>query len=339
MNAATSGQLLTVVSPVSLQTWYGQFAGAMTDVMFIGEADEDLAAVADLICSRAGSSSSVRILSGHDSLLRDWVLAQKLRSRGLNVFSQSGMATCAALDKILQKQLLALAGISVPDWGMPDTALHLKDPAIWKGRSSTQSRDTAWRNPSSEPPTNSYWESFVDGVEYSIVLHREQGRTVRFPAVWKGPVRADLSPPWRRLRLVPSGAPAPLLAEMDHAAVLIADLLDVVGFAEVEYIVTADGRPLVTDINPRVCGTMRIAAMATDKPIFDPLALCSETQPMATRYAAEIPYEGVAVTSRTLVATSRLTCSGANPSEVFDTLRQRGCELPPESLPEVWRAN
>lgn len=333
-----SDGLLTVVSPLSLESWYRQFCGAMTNVVFVGEEGGDPVRLADQVCALAGSGH-VRILSGHDSLVRDWVLAHELSSRGLAVFSQSGMASSAALDKVLQKQLLMFAGVQVPSWGPPDSRLPVGDRTLWKGRTSTQSRVIAWADPLQHAPVDSYWETYIGGVEYSVVVHREHGRIVRFPAVWKGAVRGDLSPPWRRLRLVPSGASAALLAEMDAIAVQIAELLDVWGFAEVEFIVTYDGTPLVTDINPRVCGTMRIVAMATNMPIFDPAALAPLTEPSAPRYAAEIPYSGPPFATPTVVATSRLTCSGSSPGEVFGTLAQWGFEPGPESLPRVWRAD
>jgi biotin carboxylase len=126
---------------------------------------------------------------------------------------------------------------------------------------------------------------------------------------------------------------------MDALAFRIAELFEVSGFAEVEYIVTEDGTPLVTDINPRICGTMRIVAMATDTQIFDPAALSMLSEPSVSRYAAEIPYSGPSVTAPTLIATSRLTCSGASPVDVFDILAQRGFAPAPESLPQVWRAD
>lgn len=339
---------LTVVAPLSVRAWYAGFCGAMDDVVFVGEGAEvsdGLTAITDELAARA-DGRPVRLFSGHDSLVRDWVLAQELRARGLTVASQSGMASSAALDKVLQKQLLAAAGLPTPDWGLGDTAPPAGARALWKGRASTQSRDISWRTESEPAPPDQYWERWIEGVEYSVVLHREHGHTFRFPAVWKGAVREDLSPPWQRLRLVPSGADPTLLAELDRISIRIAELVDLWGFGEVEFIVGNDGRPLVTDINPRICGTMRIVAMATGLAIFDPSALTGEGVPPAAFYAAEMPYSGPPVASPSLVATSRLTCAADSPAAALAVLAERGDSTPAsagteptEALPWPWRAH
>lgn len=331
-------ELLTLVSPLSLESWYRRFCGSATDVTFLGEEDADVRVMADLVMAST-ESDAFRILSGHDSLLRDWALACELRSRGTTVTAQSGMAMSAGLDKLLQKRLLSLAEIPVPSWGLPTQPPPPGGKYIWKGRSSTQSRGIRWHNSLDELPTDGYWEEYIAGVEYSVVLHRESGHTVRFPPVYKGATSESLRPPWKRLRLVPAGIEQELLAEIYSSASTLAELLDINGFAEIEYIVTADGTPLVTDINPRVCGTMRIVAMATGIPIFDPSALRDSLLPDISQFAAEIPYEGAPLATPRIVATSRLTCTGDTPRDVFATLAERGHHPKLEHLPRVWHAN
>lgn len=335
---------LTVVAPLSVMAWYDRFCGTMDDVVFIGEdaaTSEDVIALASALTVRA-AGRPLRLMSGHDSLLRDWVLAQELRARGLTVVAQSGVASAAALDKVLQKQLLVAAGIAVPDWGLGDTAPPPGTRALWKGRTSTQSRDITWHAYGEPGPPDTYWERWVEGVEYSVVVHRDCAGTVRFPPVWKGEVREDLSPPWRRLRLVPSGAEPTLLAELDRVSTRIAELLDWSGFGEIEFILSEDGYPLVTDINPRICGTMRIVAMATKLAIFDPSALARSEQPKACHYAAEMPYNGPAIATDTLIATSRLTSIGDTPTAALEALSVNNVVdldlSTSETLPGPWNA-
>lgn len=329
---------LTVVSPTSLESWYGRFCGAETDVLFIGETGDDVKRLADLI-SRRSRSGQLRILSGHDSLLRDWALASELRRRGHSVDSQSPMAVSAGLDKILQKQLLEYLGVPVPDWGLFDETLPTGTRLLCKGRASTQSRAISWLTDSAPPKHSSYWEAYIEGVEYSVVVYRDRDQLVRFPPVWKGPVSDDLTPPWKRLRLVPAGLVGSTATAMDEASLQIAEFLDLWGFGEVEFIVNGDGAALVTEVNPRVCGTMRIVAMATNLPIFDSGSLSSTAQPEALLCAAEVPYDGEPFATKASVATSRLTCAGADPSAVLKTLADQGHAVDPRNLPRPWRAN
>jgi predicted ATP-grasp superfamily ATP-dependent carboligase len=122
--------------------------------------------------------------------------------------------------------------------------------------------------------------------------------------------------------------------------VTIARLLEVWGFCEVEFIVPPGGTPLVIDVNPRICGTMRIVAMATELPIFDlPEVPNACDGAAATRFAGEIPYEGVPFASDTVVATSRLTCAAGCPRDVLGTLSAYGFDVQRETLPQVWRAD
>jgi hypothetical protein len=169
---------------------------------------------------------------------------------------------------------------------------------------------------------HTYWEEFVPGVEYSVVIYRDSRTTTVFPVVWKGEDRLDLLPPWRRLRTVPSGLDARTTKSLTETTITIAELFDVWGFMEVEFIVPRTGEPLAIDINPRVCGTMRLVAMATGERIFDWADFPGDEDCVlpARRYAAEIPFDGVPFMADDVIATTRLTCSGDDASAVKQIL-------------------
>ena len=313
---------LTVVTPASVEAWYHMFARNDDTVIFVGESNDDTEELVDLI-AHAAAGRPIRILSGHDSLLRDFVIASKLRAGGHVVSSQSGLACAAGVDKLLQKRLLGAAGIAVPRWGVSDNPSD-NGALLLKRREATQSRGLGWYGATPRGNAHSYWEQFVAGTEYSVVLHRESGATSMFPVVWKGEARTDLLPPWRRLRTVPSGLDDEAATRLQRIAHSIADLVEAWGFIEVEFIVPAGGAPVVTDVNPRVCGTMRLVAMATEVPIFDWQYFSSpgDRRVDPAKYAAEVPYDGGPIASPNLVATSRLTCSGADAMSVRATIRK-----------------
>lgn len=307
---------LTVVSPDSVQHWYDGFAEESAPVLFIGESDQDVSRLSADV-QAAGQGRRIRILSGHDSLLRDLFIAQRLRVGGTIVTSQSGFACAVGLDKVLQKRLLEWAELAVPKWGIGDGNLPEISEILCKQRDSTQSRGIEWYGDGTRGDTNCYWEEFVEGAEYSVVLFRDSGGTLVFPVVWKGRTRRDLLPPWQRLRTVPSGLPHALETQLQDAAERIGDLIEAWGFVEVEFIVPTDGEPVVTDVNPRICGTLRIAAMAALVPVFrESPTIDGVKRPSQALFAAEIPYNGEPLSEPGMVATSRLTCSGHTPGDV-----------------------
>jgi len=198
-----------------------------------------------------------------------------------------------------------------------------------------------WHADGKAAPADTYWEDFIEGVEYSVVLYRDDEGTALFPTVWKGPVQKDLAPPWRRLRLVPAEAASESSREMADTALRIAELLDAWGYVEVEFILPAVGPAVVIDINPRICGTMRIVAMATGLPIFDPSAFRVPGTRVVppVRFAAEVPYEGQPFTTQNAVASSRVTCASGSARETLRALSSWSVVAPESSWPLEWREN
>lgn len=311
----TSAPELTVVAPMSLQSWYHMFCGVSTDALFVGEGADRPELLAEQIL-RASDGRPIRILSGHDSLRRDELVALALREQGARVTSQSTAAVRAGMDKVVQKRALEEEGIPTPLWGEGGTTPAEPRRTLVKMRSSTQSRGLRWwteedRGNEADEVVEAYWEEYVDGMEYSVVVHRSPAGSLCFPAVWKGATSSELVPPWRRLRVVPGPSPD-VRSHLDSTAIRVAELFDIHGLSEVEFIVTESGTAYVTDVNPRVSGTARLVAMATGLPIFDSALpdLVDADRLDASLCAAEVPYEGTPFVSGSAVATSRITCAG-----------------------------
>jgi biotin carboxylase len=334
---------LTVVAPTSVQSWYGAFARESSPVIFVGEKELDCEAVL-LRIAEVAESRPIRILSGHDSLIRDFVVGRRLRAIGVEAITQSGFASAVGIDKLLQKRMLAAAGIPVPVWGGPGDPMPPDTRILCKERDSTQSRGLRWADRMAERADHVYWEEFVPGVEYSVVLYRDGRTTTVFPVVWKGEDRLDLLPPWRRLRTVPSGLDPGTTESLIDTTVKIAEVFDTWGFIEVEFIVPWNGEPLVIDVNPRICGTLRLVAMATGVRVFDWTDFPGDQDRVlpVRRYAAEIPFDGPPFVSESVIATSRLTCSGDDSSAVRRMLTKwvdGAYVIEPNKWPAGWCAD
>jgi hypothetical protein len=179
-------------------------------------------------------------------------------------------------------------------------------------------------------------EPFVSGIEYSVVVFRVPGREVTFPVIWKGETRRDLLPPYQRLRL----CPAPDLTPEREAALRAlslqaAQVMDSEGFTEVELVVS-DDVAYVIEVNPRIAGTMRMAALATDTRIFDlPGRLDCAGDLFSSSCTVEMPWLGEPWNdpAQRVYCTSRLTAAAATWDGVMtlvDKVLERGASVPPE---------
>lgn len=329
---------LSAISQSSVTTWFGLFAPADEETVFVGR---ETAAIAAQRILTAAKGRRVRIYSDHDTLVRDLDVAATLRTRGLVPEVQSRAAVRAGTDKRWFKQQLEAVGITTPAWGTGTAAATASRAVLRKRRDSTQSQGIGWDDGTGAADEATYWEEFVDGEEYSVVAYRAPDRqTTVLPVVWKGRTRPDLLPPWRRLRLTPPPGLeddlAPPLAALTRR---IGDLLDASGFFELEVVATADGHLHVLELNPRVSGTLRIAAMASAVQVFAPhtYAQADGVVPVR-RYAAEMPYTGAPVLTEHLVATSRITVSGSTPDEVRRRLALHvGNAVDALEWPDRWR--
>lgn len=307
-----------MLAPASVATWFEPLGGDLAAMILIGEGGR-LAEETAASLSEAARYSVLRIHSGHDSLIRDSRLANELRRTGARVYAQSTAAVGAGLDKVAARRLMQAASVPLTPWGLDKTP-GTQDVLV-KARESTQSRSIAWDSAATGAlGPDTYWEQWIQGDEYSVTGYREDGVLTLLPIVAKGPTRRDLLPPWRRPRWVMPGEQIRGAEAMYSHSGTIAEALDIWGFFEVEFVVGQDVR--VIEVNPRISGTLRLAAMAADVRIFAEGVLQGSPgilQPVLA--GVEVPYEGEPLVEPGLIATSRLTCVGGS---IDDVVREIG---------------
>lgn len=332
--APSAGATLYLVAPPSVRSWFEHFLDRRPGdrVLHVGEGSRlDLLPVLQAIdgdaCSRAV------VISSHASLARDARLTEALRCLGIAAVGPTKPAARLGTDKFAMKRFFDRHGFATPAWA-PATAANLPgdpgdpgDVVVVKRRCSTQSDGTRLQELGAAPlAADELAEAYTDGVEYSVVVYRDQQRELVFPPIWKGRTSPSLVPPWKRLRLCPD----PLLAadreaELRASARAIARAADVCGHLEVEYLLTRDGALQVLEINPRIAGTMRLAALATATPLFSlhrHSAVHADLQ--ASAFAGEVPYRGPSWSDPAagVFATSRLTVAGPTLADVRGKLER-----------------
>jgi Carbamoyl-phosphate synthase L chain, ATP binding domain len=288
---------LYLVSPASLRSWFHHFTEQVRGdrVVFLDETRVDLGELrATLKAERFGT---VVVHSSHDTLERDACLSEWLTDLGRwRVVGPSALACALGSDKFLMKEFFDEHGFVSPAWrrGGPGATVPC-DAGVIKHRHGTQSDGTRLRGGADERlAEHEFCEVYLEGVEYSVVVYRDELREVVFPPIWKGATQADLTPPWLRLRRCPDAGLAPERdRRLRESARAIARAADIRGLAEIEYVVSPAGEAWVLEINPRVAGTMRLAAMATRAPIFSlHRSPHAPDDLQAVRCVAEMPYSG-----------------------------------------------
>jgi phosphoribosylaminoimidazole carboxylase (NCAIR synthetase) len=266
--------------------------------------------------------------STHETLTRDWHIAQWLLARGHDVLSQSVRCVTLGTDKFQMKYFFDSHQFPSPMWIKAGASWRKEERdalVVVKKRNGTASEGTRLTHASDcDLAGNELAELYIDGIEYSVLVYRDEHGIATFPPAWKGEVRKDLTPPWRRLRLCPDPTIDPECERRLRAlSYEIADAVDSHGYMEIEYIVTPAGQIYVLEFNPRFSGIMRISAMATDIAIFsihrDPSLRGDLT---ASRYAGEVPYRGrwFSDPSSGAFGTTRLTVSGKSADEVREKI-------------------
>jgi hypothetical protein len=326
-----------LVAPESTRTWLPSFIEHPTTdrIVFVGESGAArLGPWRDRFDQLTGQS--VCILSSHDTLIRDCALAEWLRGQGHHVCGQSRRCANLAVDKVIMKSRFDEAGFRTPPWAHGRTAARLARSGsmfVRKSRNGTQSVGTSLVRLPVEPlADHEFAEVYVDGVEYSVVAYVDRDREFTLPVVAKGPTSPELVPPWRRMRVCPAiDISAETESRLRALTLAVAHAVGAEGFLEAEYIVDAWDVIHLLEINPRVAGTMRIAAMAADVPLFS--LPYSEPPPVtvpATGYAVEVPYHGEPIVrpEQRVFATSRLTVAGQTLDVALARLADFGAPAP-----------
>jgi predicted ATP-grasp superfamily ATP-dependent carboligase len=318
------------IAPESLAIWFSAFAelSANDRTFHIGEKSAGSDVIKMGIGFRGSNIQKVVILSSHESLLRDLDLAELLRKRGTEVDSQTPEATMVGLDKVKFKEVLDALGVATPAWGHLSSLSSTGSGILLKMRNGTQSRGIRWFDgvkPKYEHEW--YWEEFVSGCEYSVVAYAGSSSVSFLPLVSKGETQFDLMPPWRRLRICPDPELSNELEDkLIEATRRVIEFFDIWGFVELEFVVDCKGRAFLLEINPRVCGTLRIAAMACNIKVFNFFNADDSRLPCrfpARRQALEAPYDGVPFVSEDLrvIASSRITIAAESCAELIELAR------------------
>lgn len=330
------------VAPASLRSWFGHFVDLAPGDRAVFTGEEAGADVSPLLGAIGRAPRATVIFhSSHATLGRDQLLAFRLRELGHRAECQSRLCASLGSDKILMKEFFDRYRLVSPPWaraGEPLPEVGPDTPVVIKDRHGTQSVGTRLaRAGEYRLAPNELGELYVDGIEYSVLVYRDEHGTATFPPVWKGPTTPELVPPWRRLRLCPDPALGGAWDRRLRAlGKRLAELADAHGYLEVEFLLTASGEVHLLEINPRVSGTMRLAAMATRLPIFSLHARPELRDHLgAARFSGEVPYSGDPITDAEgeVFATSRLTVAGQSPKEVRAKLSELGAE--PEVLPRA----
>ncbi|MFD7865276.1 ATP-grasp domain-containing protein [Streptomyces sp. NPDC059783] len=314
-----------VISGESVAAWLPHFCAA------------DLTAPRLVVAGKDAGFDTVRdvpdgaglvFVSDHDTLARDVRWAAALRRAGRAVRCQSADAVALALDKVEMKAFLHRNEVATPAWSAPGHSVPgwpaAETEAVWKRRTGTQSQGIRLGLTTERPADDEYGELYREGVEYSVNVFAGPGGVTALPPVWKGPTSRELVPPWRRTRLCGPTAVGPGLARhLTGTAARLARDLGADGFLEVEYLVGDDGEPHVLEINPRVSGTLRMAALAAAEPVFSWYDAPAPPGALpALRHVVEVPNPGPQLIVRELgvYATSRLTVAGDTPEELADRI-------------------
>lgn len=318
------------IAPESLTVWFDAFAELQANdrKFHIGEKGPVLDLLNIGIGVRQNNVQKVVILSSHESLLRDLDLAESLRKLRIEVDSQTQKGVEVGLDKIKFKEVLGALGVPTPRWG-PLSSLSSTDRGmLLKMRGLTQSQGIRWFDGVKPKYENEwYWEEFVFGWEYSVLAFVGSASVTFLPLVLKGETQFDLTPPWRRLRICPDPKLSNELEDLLIEETLkVLECLDIWGFVEFEFILDCNGRAFLLEVNPRISGTLRIAAMASNVKVFSFLNANDSEMPFRLaprRQALEVPYKGVPFVSEDLsvMASSRMTIAADNVAELIQLAR------------------
>ena len=331
-------RVIYLVAPNSLQSWFHFFANKDSKVLFIGEEQKiEIDVFLETLRNHdINKNDQIILYSSHVTLMRDHLIARLLEINGYRVFRQSIECSMLGIDKIEMKKFLNKYKIPTLDWSYQTKFskgnIRNVGPYVLKERYSTEGKGNTLLN--SYPlnlEQNYYIEQYEEGDEYSVIVYNSEVGWVTFPPIWKGKTQLDLTPPFKRLRMCPYMLETFTDHKLQELSIDIARKANCNGFMEVEFIVNDKNEIKVLEINPRISGTMRLSAMATQTDIFS-LASDVYGHLKAKNSVIEVPYRGDPLIdmNEQVYSTSRLTVSGDsfdNIMEKINNLKTRGIEI------------
>jgi hypothetical protein len=314
-----------VCSSVSVARWWPAFTSATICGSMTWPAGDAGRSLTDVLATidRTAEDAVIFVLSEHETLARDAALVAALRAQGRTVIGTGHDEARFELDKISAKRLFVECGIPTPTWYEgPPSGAH--DRLLYKSASSTAGHGIHWHDDASRPARNGYYEEFVRGDEYSLVLLVSEKGMYFLPPVWKGATNVGLVPPYKRLRMCGMG----VVEAQTHVAMIV-EALKLAGrcfalpcIAEIEFVLDEDRGLKVLEVNPRIAGTTRMSSLAAGRPFLDLcIGLGHQSVIHASRLVAEFPVTrdgDRACLGPDMFATSRLTIAGSS----IDDLRR-----------------
>lgn len=288
----------------------------------------ELGEILQMINSKVTERKDVKIyfISSHYSFLRDYFLSKSLCELGYDSKSQRKEMIQIGIDKLKMKRFLREKSINTPDWLEEIYLISHKDYLI-KGRYSTASGSISHLDRKRfDCYQDKYLEEFRIGVEYSVnVFCDYNGELTFYPVVWKGENSEDLTPPYKRLRIAgPYNENFELLSRRFYEICRkLCNEINNYGFVEFEFLVT-ESEIFLLEINPRVSGSLRIAAMACGFPAFDNYIEERKGEILKPiNIAIEIPYQGEYLKgcNNEYICTTRATFAGKNVSEIINRIK------------------
>lgn len=323
--------VLHLVSPDSLRSWFEHFVTLRDGdrIEWLGEQRQLSERQRQHACAMHAAAELTVLHSSHHTLLRDVALSNHLRqAASVALISQTPTAARIGTDKLEMKRQLQACAVPIIPWrdatgnvSAAHFAARHEGPFVVKLRNGTEGRALRLQPVAGAPlHEHEFEEPFVGGTEYSVVVLATGSRWLTLPTIWKGPTRRDLLPPYQRLRLCPAPDVSAEQDEELRALSLAATVaMSSEGFTEVELIIDRDGQARVIEVNPRIAGTMRMAAIACDQRIFDlPADGRIGGHLDAQRCVVEMPYHGEPWSDpdQLVYCTSRLTAGASTWSQL-----------------------
>lgn len=275
------------------------------------------------ITSRHTKDVPIAILGEHESLERDAALVDSLRSLGYRVAGTGAGEARFEWDKIWAKRQFERAELSTPPWSVAHNSTI--EPSLFKLAAGTQGKQVAWGDKATSEGRKGYFEQFTHGDEYSAIVFVREAEYSVFPLVWKGTTNSGLVPPYERLRLCGPGISS--IGDFTGLRQGLERLIDSVTapcILELEFIRVAANEYSVIEVNPRIAGTTRLAAMACSQNIVDLLFLSPTVRNGRpdldpNSMCAELPViaKGKPVPRANVKATSRITLAGMTSHEIW----------------------